>query len=326
MHRNFWIILVIALGVSLLPLFFFINRQALLLLLNIPPGILLVLVTLMLISWIFEGTRLGVLCSLLHISLPLHKSMGIVMAAEFAGAATPAASGMGAAYILFLRRRGVDIGHSGGLLILLIIFDLLFIILLFSGAIFFMIAASHHGPNLRIFVTLLVTVLSTFFTVSLAWHIGHRRLLLWIDYLLRQVRWYRRHRFTVARSVHRFAQAVGLIKTMNWHHRWLIFGSTAGYWLPRYLILWVLMTYAGVVVSIPYLIVSQTLLNLTVQLSILPGGAGTVGAAYALLFGGTMARGDMGFSLLGWRFFSYYWYLLMGTPWFFLELKSGLQR
>jgi uncharacterized protein (TIRG00374 family) len=325
MHRQFWIILVIALGVSLIPLFLFINRQTLQLLLNIPPLILLVMVTLMLISWIFEGTRLRMLCSLLHIGLPLHSSMGIVMAAEFAGAATPAASGMGAAYILFLRRRGVDIGHSGGLLVLIIIFDLLFIILLFSGAILIMVSASRHVPNLSAFVTLLITVLSTFIIAILAWHIEHRRLLLWIDYLLRQVRWYRRHRFSVARSVHRFAQAAGLIKTMNWRHRWLIFGSTAGYWLPRYLILWILMAYAGVIVSVPYLIVSQTLLNLTVQLSILPGGAGTVGAAYALLFGSTMARGDVGFSLLGWRFFTYYWYLLVGAPWFFLELKSGFQ-
>ena len=139
MHRQFWIILVIALGVSLIPLFLFINRQTLQLLLNIPPLILLVMVTLMLISWIFEGARLRILCSLLHIGLALHRSMGIVMAAEFAGAATPAASGMGAAYILFLRRRGVDIGHSGGLLVLIIIFDLLFIILIILRR------HPHHG-------------------------------------------------------------------------------------------------------------------------------------------------------------------------------------
>ncbi|MEY2343212.1 YbhN family protein [Acidithiobacillus sp. IBUN Pt1247-S3] len=322
-NLRFWLVLFLALAISFVPIFYFLNGQAIHLISEISPLLLLGLTCLMLFSWLAEGLRLHFICAGVGLRIPLRSALPLVMSAEFAGAATPAASGMGAAYLVFLHRRGLNIGTAAAVLLAIAITDLLFMISIFLFSLFYLALFDNRLPDVRVIFWLALISFVTAVLLFVIWHFERRRIVRSINKHFLRFSWYQRYRSRIALFFSRFFRALELLREISWRQRAIIFLSAAGYWTPRYLVLWALMRYVGGQISVPYIIVSQTLLNLTSQLSFLPGGAGSVGAAYGLLFGGSLPQADIAFSLLGWRLFTYYWYLFVGMPWFFYEWGCG---
>lgn len=318
-NLRFWLVLLLALAISLVPILYFMNGQAMRQISEITPPLLLALTGLMLLSWLAEGLRLHFICAGVGLRIPLRSALPLVMAAEFAGAATPAASGMGAAYLVFLYRRGLNVGTAAAVLLAIAITDLLFMISVFLFSLLYLLLFQNRLPDFRIILWLALLTLGTAALLFTIWHFERRRIIRTIDRRCLHIALYQKYRQRIALFFSRFFRALELLREISWRQRAKIFLSTAGYWAPRYLVLWALMQYVGGQISVPYIIVSQTLLNLTSQLSFLPGGAGSVGAAYGLLFGASLSQADIAFSLLGWRLFTYYWYLFVGMPWFFYE-------
>jgi uncharacterized protein (TIRG00374 family) len=319
LNLRFWLILLLALAISLVPIFYFLDGHAIHLIRRISPSLLVGLTGLMLLSWLFEGQRLRLICAGVGLQIPLRSALPLVMAAEFAGASTPAASGMGAAYLVFLYRRGLNAGTAAAILLAIAITDLIFMIFIFLFSLLYLSLFQGNLPDVRIILWLALITFTTIALLYAIWHFERRRIVRAIDSRGQKFAVYRTYRQRIALFISRFFRALELLRQTHWKQRGKIFLSAAGYWTPRYLVLWALMQYVGAHVSVPYIVVSQTLLNLTSQLSFLPGGAGSVGAAYSLLFGTSLPSGDLAFSLLGWRLFTYYWYLLLGMPWFFYE-------
>lgn len=322
-NLRFWLVLLLAIAISLVPIWYFMNGQAIHLISEIRPQLLLGLTALMLLSWLAEALRLQLICAGVALRIPLRSALPLVMAAEFAGAATPAASGMGAAYLVFLYRRGLNVGTAAAVLLAIAITDLLFMIVIFLFSLLYLLFFQNSLPDVRIILWLALITFGTAALLFAIWHFERRRIIRGIDRRFLRFSWYQRYRQRIALFFSRFLKSLELLRALPWRQRGKIFLSAAGYWTPRYLVLWALMQYVGGHVSVPYIIVSQTLLNLTSQLSFLPGGAGSVGAAYGLLFGTSLSQADIAFSLLGWRLFTYYWYLFIGMPWFFYEWGWG---
>ena len=323
LNLRFWLVLFLALGISFVPILYFMNGQAIHLISQITPLLLLALTGLMLSSWFFEGQRLRLVCAGVGLRIPLRSALPLAMAAEFAGAATPAASGMGAAYLVFLYRRGLNAGTAAAVLLAIAITDLIFMISIFLFSLIYLLLFENRLPDVRIILWFALITLVTAGLLFAIWHFERRRIVRVIDQRCLRFSLYQRYRQRIVLFFSRFLRSLELLRELSWRQRGIIFLGAAGYWTPRYLVLWALMQYVGGQVSVPYIIVSQTLLNLTSQLSFLPGGAGSVGAAYGLLFGSTLSQADIAFSLLGWRLFTYYWYLFVGMPWFFYEWGWG---
>ena len=58
----------------------------------------------------------------------------------------------------------------------------------------------------------------------------------------------------------------------------------------------------------------QAVLHLGGQASFIPGGVGVEDGGYAAFMSPFMGAEAMAFTLLVWRFFIFYWYLILGGP------------
>jgi uncharacterized membrane protein YbhN (UPF0104 family) len=67
-------------------------------------------------------------------------------------------------------------------------------------------------------------------------------------------------------------------------------------------------------VPLAYLFLVQGALNLGSQIFLMPGGGGTVDAGYAAFLGSYLDRETLAFTLLVWRTYTFYWFLIVGGP------------
>jgi uncharacterized protein (TIRG00374 family) len=79
----------------------------------------------------------------------------------------------------------------------------------------------------------------------------------------------------------------------------------------------------GQTVPWSYLFLVQGALLFAGQLSILPGGAGSVEVGFALLLAPWLDPAILALGLLLWRFATFYWYLLIGAPIFTLTADQS---
>ena len=58
----------------------------------------------------------------------------------------------------------------------------------------------------------------------------------------------------------------------------------------------------------------------------LPAGGGTVDAGYAALLSPYLGRESLAFTLLTWRTFTFYWYLIVGGPIFLFKTGKAAHQ
>jgi uncharacterized protein (TIRG00374 family) len=277
-------------------------------------GALLLLTSLQVISWAFNALRIQFLLGFLGRNAGFREAALIAISAEFAGVTTPGGVGMPATYIFLFNRLGLSLGGAAGVVGISVVTDLAVyatIIPLAAGLLLLRWPATHQGLYLAL-VSLALMAGGAFLLWNLVRH--HRRFYRFIGVHLGKVPWLVRHRWRLGRTMVDFLRAVRLLGQMSWAQRWALFLITLNFWLPRYLILFLVIDMVGQSVPTAYLLLAQVVMQLGGQALATPGGAGTVDVGYALLMRPYMSLETIAFTLLVWRTYTYYWFLIVGGP------------
>ena len=262
---------------------------------------LLLLTLLQVISWAFNALRVQFLLGFLGRNVGFGEAALTTISAEFAGATTPGGVGMPATYIFLFNRLGLSLGGAAGVVGINVVTDLAVyavIVPLAAGLLLLQWPATHQGLSLAL-VSLALVAGGAFFLWNLVRH--HRRFYRFIGVQLGKVPWLARRRWRLGRTMVEFLRAVRLLRQMTWPQRWALFLITLNFWLPRYLILILIIDMAGQSVPTAYLLLAQAVMHLGGQALATPGGAGTVDVGYTLFMRPYMSLETIGFTLLVWR-------------------------
>ena len=148
----------------------------------------------------------------------------------------------------------------------------------------------------------------------------YRRALLLTGRLLRALRIAHARRVRLARAFVRFRRGIRLILALPRRRLLAVYALCATHWLLRYSVLFVLTVGAGADVTWSTLILVQMLALTAGQISLLPGGSGTVELAFGVLMSRWLDPTTAAAVMLEWRFVLYYWYLLAGAPFFVAQI------
>ncbi len=286
----------------------------------------LVLALLVFISWGFNALRTQILMAALGQSVSFKTAVLTVMSAEFAGVATPGGVGMPATYTLLFHNLGITVGEAFGLVGAIVVTDLVFFALLMAMAVIGEIFTSAGAQlNLKlVLLTLVILVGGTALLTALA--VNFRRVCHYVSQQMAKVPWLARRRYRLARGTVHFLWALRTLRQMSWLRRTALLGVTFGFWLPRYMVLVVVLYLVGAQVPLSYLLLAQGLLNMGGQVLGLPGGGGTEDAAYAALMSPYLSAQPLAFSLLVWRTYNFYWFLILGAPIFLYQTGDAARK
>ena len=278
-----------------------------------------------LLGWLFNSFRLRLLALGMGVRLPAGWSYAAVVATEFAGAASPAGAGGALTYIALLKQKGLRSARAAAMYAIDHFMDGVFFVVAFPVA---LISLAMHGGFDDPLWLVLVTLLLFGAGGSVFWALlrQHRGLIRFFGAVLKPFKLPHKRRRRLARWLMQFRQGVRLVLRLPRWQLGLLFSFCAGHWLLRYSILAVVITLIGASVPWSYLFAVQGALLLFGQLSFLPGGAGGVELGYSALLSPFLDLGLVGISLLIWRFFTYYLYLLLGLPVFLLLLGGHAWR
>ncbi len=285
----------------------------------------ILLTSLACLSWLFNATRLKLMLKAMGRKLPLWDSALITMSAEFAGNSTPGAVGMAATYAFFLHELGVTLGKAFGLVAIIVITDLAFFGTLMPLAAFaMMFEASPHGSLKLVGLMFLIIVGGA--GVLFALYHYYRQVYNFVSRRMARVPWLAKRRFRLARGMMDFIHALNILGTMGPWRLLLLYLITLCFWLPRYLVLIVVIYLVGESVPMAYLFVVQGLMNLGGQMFILPGGAGGVEVGYAALLSPYLPTEALAFTILVFRTFTFYWFLIVGGPIFLYKTGEAARE
>lgn len=287
-------------------------------LLRLPLWTVALLLVMMLASWAFNTLRVRLLIRAMGGQVGFMEGALIVFSTEFAGVATPASAGMPVTYAFLFRQLGLNFGHAMGLLSIIVFLDILFFGLAMSGAtaaLFF--SESFRGLQGAVGLTLLVLGGGGILLWLLIRY--HRRLFQLVSRGMARISWLARYRYRLARVVVEFMRALRILNKISWPQRAGLFLETVCYWLPRYCVLVVAILLVRETAPLAYLLLVQGLLNLGGQVFLLPSGGGGVDAAYTALMHSYLDPRGIAFTLIVWRAFTFYWYLTIGAPIFFIK-------
>jgi glycosyltransferase 2 family protein len=167
-------------------------------------------------------------------------------------------------------------------------------------------------PNVLHLVAVVMLVLVG--TVAVLWNLGrhYRRICICIGRQMGKVFRLAKYRYRLARATVQFVRSLRLLQKMSWLQYLALSLITLGFWLPRYLLLFLIIHLVGQAVPLSYLFLVQGALNLGSQIFLMPGGGGTVDAGYAAFLSPYLDRETLAFTLLVWRTYTFYWFLIVG--------------
>jgi glycosyltransferase 2 family protein len=321
--RASWLLLLLAsICLSLAVPFFLGGLSQFILLQRLSWWVALLFTMLMLLSWACNAWRTHILVKAMGREIAFGEAVTITMAAEFAGVTTPGAVGMIPAYSFFFQKLGLNVGQSVGVVGLIVVTDVAYfgtIMPLAAIMQFFEQGARHDVLSMVLFVLVVVCG-----AAILLWILVHhyRRVCSFMGRQMARVSWLAHRRWRLARSAVQFIRALRILQAMTWSQRLNLYLITFIFWLPRYLILILVIYLIGKQAPLAYLFLIQGVLNLGGQAFLTPGGGGTVDAGYAALMSYYLDAQAIAFTLLVWRAFTFYWYLVVGGPVFLY--KAGI--
>jgi uncharacterized protein (TIRG00374 family) len=283
-------------------------------------GVAVGLTLLVLTSWGFNAWRTRFLLRRLDRNLSFTEAALITIAAEFAGVTTPGAVGMVATYTFLFHDLGITLGEAVGLVGVVIATDLVYFGTFMPLVVILQVFEGTAGHNTLALGVVIMGVVVGGALVLGALVRNYRRVYRFVSRQMVKVSWLARRRYRLARGTVRLIRAMRALGKMSKLQLLGLYLITLGFWLPRYLVLIVVIHLVGHRnVSFTYLLLIQGVLNLGGQVFLLPGGAGAVDAGYAAFLSPYLARRPLAFTLLVWRTYNFYWYLLIGGPIFLLK-------
>jgi uncharacterized protein (TIRG00374 family) len=281
---------------------------------EIAAGLLLLVV----VGWGFNTARVRMLLRDMGKPIPVIEGALITIATEFAGASTPASSGMPATYIFLLNRIGLNLGQAIGQVAIIILLDILYFcstMILAALAMLFL-----HSPfGTSYLLGFVVAAMAAVFL--LLWLVVRhfRPIYHSVSHFMGRFAWLARRRYRLARTTVEFLRALRMMGNLSWSKRLVLYLLTLGYWLPRYLVLIIAVGLVTRELPVAYLFLLQGLLNFGGQMFVIPSGGGGVDAAYMALMRPYLDSTDIAFTLVIWRAYTFYWYLLVGGPIFLVK-------
>lgn len=287
------------------------------------PELMLVLLGMILLCWIINAVRLRLLLGQQGEQLGRMRSLGVVMATEFAICTTPGGSGGPLALMALLARERIGPAHSGAVFAMDQLNDLVFFFCAMLGiaayAVFHSLGRSQEAMLLSSALLL---------CAGLAVIIGmlryRRAMLRFNGRLLRRVGVSLRRRRRWTRKLLHFFQALAQTWRLPKRILALVFALTCAHWGLRFSVLYLVLRGLGSDLQwVPSFLVQMLSLSAG-QFSLLPGGAGAAELTSATLLSPLVGSSTAAAAILIWRAVTYYFYLLAGGPVFVCLLGRPL--
>ena len=293
---------------------------------RLPVWAYLPLAAMVVLAWMCNAARLYLLSRGLHHLLEWRTACNIVVAADFAGAVTPAGSGWVGAALYLLRRQGLPVSRGMAIVAVDHFLDLAwFALAMPTAALLWAVDGATMSQPLRMGVGVaIVTLIGLLALVILLRH--HRRVLALFVRLAQRLSPGRR-RYRVARAIVQFRHAVKLLLGMERRRLMLLYLCCAGHWLLRYGVLPVLLWCLDIHIPWAYLFMALGVVLFAGLAAMLPGGGGAVELGLGLFLSPYLTPAVTAAVLLAWRGFTYYGALLVGAPlfvWAICSLRSVL--
>ncbi len=287
------------------------------------PGLMLGLLGMIVLCWVLNALRLRLLLGQHGERLGLVRSVGVVMATEFAICTTPGGSGGPLTLMALLARERIGAAHSGAVFAMDQLNDLLFFFCAMLGiaayAVFHSLGRSQEAMLLSS-ALLLCTAMGAVIAL-----LRYRRgMLRFNGRLLRRlgVSLKRRKRWT--RKLLHFFHALAQTWRLPKRTLALVFALTCAHWSLRFSVLYLVLRGLGVELQwVPSFLVQMLSLSAG-QFSLLPGGAGAAELTSATLLSPLVGSSTAAAAILIWRAVTYYFYLLAGGPVFVCLLARPL--
>ncbi len=324
MKRPWWL-LAAALPLSLLIPFVIGGWDGLAELRKIPLSVVAAGVAMVSLGWMAQALKLKLIMRGVGESIAPGKALATVLASEFASSATPAGTGAAITETYLLHRHGLSSAKAASVFALEQILDLFF----FVTALVVLALVLLTGPEdfhlgFQI-VTMAMLLVGGF--VGLWFFARHYRpVLLWSGKLLAHFKVSARRRKNIARWVIRFRHGLGLILGFSRWRLSSIYVLAAGHWMLRYSALYLIIEALGFHVPWSYLFFIQMFSLGIGQMTLLPGGSGSVEISFTILLAPWLGASSIAATLLAWRFVTYYWYFIIGGPVFLAFAGRALWR
>lgn len=286
---------------------------------------LLLMFGMILLCWGINTLRLRLLLGDQRGQVPPIKSLGVVMAAEFAYCATPGGSGGPLTIMALLARFGVRPARSSAVFAMDQLSDLLFFLCALSGILIYALF-QHLSDRLEWLLMLSAVSLfgGLFACVLIARY--HRALIRLNGRLLAGMNIRASKRRHWARKLLHFLAAFTDTLKLPWQTLIKVFALTCVHWLLRYSVLYLALRGLGADLQWAWSFLIQMLSLGAGQFSLLPGGAGAAELTSAALLAPMVGKSTAAAAILIWRVVTYYFYLLVGGPVFVLMLGRPLLK
>jgi len=265
------------------------------------------------LGWACNAGRLHILARNLGTNLTAKTAVSTIIACEFAAVATPLGSGSLPMHILLLSRQGITAGRSMAIMAMDRVMDLIFFATAIPCAIAAYVYYSGHSDLLRWGITAGILLMSGL-TLLYALLRHHRLLVRCTGRVIHYIPWLKKKRRRLTRLLLQFHDGIRQLFAMDSISLLLLYALCMSHWLIRYSILPLLLGFTGHSIPWSYLFVVQGLVLFAGQLTMLPGGGGSVEFALGLLLSPYLTPAVTAATLLGWRFITFHWSLLVGAP------------
>ena len=280
---------------------------------ELPVAAFALLLVMAMLSWLCNAARLSLLAHTLGAHLSALTVTSTIIACEFAAVTTPLGSGSLPTHVLLLSRRGISTGRTIGIMAMDSVMDLIFFATALPCAVAAYVLSSGHTDLLRWGVTAVIFLIAGLAILYALVH-HYRSLALGLGRILSYIPWAKTKRLRLARLFIQFHNSMRLLFSMGFAPLTLLYVLCMCHWLIRYSILPLLLWFTGHPIPWSYLFVVQGLVLFVGQLSMLPGGGGSVEFTLSLLLSPYLTPAVTAATLLSWRFVTFHWSLLAGAP------------
>lgn len=301
------------------------GSEALLQIRGFPAPLLLALFAMIILCWLLNAARLRLLLADQACRLSRWRSVGVVVATEFAICATPGGTGGPLTLMALLGRSGVRPARSSAVFAADQLNDLVFFL---CALVAIAIYAVFHQLNHNLQSLLLFSAVLMGAALVGCYALGryHRRAIRLAGRLMQRCGIQPRTRLHWARKVLHFLHAFS--QTFKLPRRTLaaVFALTCLHWGLRYSVLYLALQGLGTQVQWAWSFLIQMLSLSAGQLSLMPGGAGAAELTSAALLAPLVGKHTAAAAIVLWRAVTYYFYLVAGAPVFLALVGRPLLR
>ena len=292
---------------------------------NFPLPTLAALLGLIGVCWLVNAWRLRLLLGEDARQLGGARSLGVVMATEFAICATPGGSGGPLTLMALLHRNGVRPAKSSAVFAMDQLSDLLFFLCALFGILGY---ALFHNLNDRLEWMLIASAVLVSALLGGCWAIAHnhRRVIGYSGRFWARMGVSRTRRWRWAKRSLHFVDAFSDTFRLPKRRLAQVFALTCLHWGLRYSVLYFVLEGLGAHLQWAWSFLIQMVSMSAGQFSLLPGGAGAAELTSAALLAPIVGKSTAAAAILIWRVVTYYFYLLAGGPVFLVLVGKPLLK